>query len=216
MKHDRCSWVFKVTQDMKQSSQEAKPPAPDYNKIAKLCHMSYLKGRCLQNKHTVVYCFFVVTCMLFCLLLCVCVVCVVCVCVEVSHPAAPWSGTFRHSKSGCCRLPPRSFTWLMLLGRKGRVVLLDEGCLCLWCCEFLWLATWLAFFRPPFWWATAEEEIWIGYAGSTSMNRRQAAVILWDVNAVPGGPGAARDGMLWWVLDVLGRPWVKLFLVGPE
>ena len=22
--------------------------------------------------------------------------------------------------------------------------------------------------------------------------------------------------MFWWVLDALGRPWVKLFLVGPE
>ena len=79
--------------------------------------------------------------------------------VPVSHPAAPWSGTLRQSMSGCRRLPPpRSFSWLMLLGRKGRVELLEEGCLWLWCCEFLWLATWLVFFKPPFWWATAERK----------------------------------------------------------
>lgn len=36
------------------------------------------------------------------------------------------------------------------------------------------------------------------------------------VSAVPGGPGAARDGMFWWVLETLGRLWVKLFLDGPD
>ena len=88
-----------------------------------------------------------------------CVLCVLCVCVcWVSHPAAPWSGTFRQSRLGGGRLPPRSFSWLMLFGRKGRVELPEGGGLWLWCCEFLWLATWLVFFRPPFWWEPVERE----------------------------------------------------------
>lgn len=74
-------------------------------------------------------------------------------CVQASHPAAPWSGTLRQSRFGCWRLPPRSFTWLMLLGRCGRAELWDDGCLWPWCCEFLWL-----FLMPPFWWATAERK----------------------------------------------------------
>lgn len=138
----------------------------------------------------------------------------------VSHPAAPCSGTFRQSRFGCGRLLPRSFTWLMLLGRKGRAALLDEGCLWVWCCVFLWLAAWLVFFRPPFWWATAEKK------KKKKMKRctgewfccvEMVQDKLWDsdVAAAPGGPGAARDGMLWWVLD-MERPWVMFFLVGPE
>lgn len=81
--------------------------------------------------------------------------CFVCV---VSHPAAPWSGTLRQSRFGCCRLPPRSLCWLMLLGRWGCDEFTDEWCRWLWCCEFLWLAMWLVFFKPPFWWATAKEK----------------------------------------------------------
>lgn len=80
------------------------------------------------------------------------------VCVVSSHPAAPWSGTLRKSMLGCwgaCLLP-LSLSWLTLVGRNGRAVFPDVGLWLLWCCEFLWLAAWFAFFRPPFWWTASE------------------------------------------------------------
>lgn len=141
----------------------------------------------------------------------------VCVCVcWAPHPAAPWSGTFRQSRLGCCRLPPRCFCGWMLAGRKGRVALpACEGFRWLWWCEFLWLAKWLVFLRPPFWWATAGKmTVFTLLTGSRRACRWNPAI--WSVRKLPGGPGAARCGVFWWVLEPLERLWLKLFLVGPE
>ena len=130
---DRCSWVFKVTHDIK-IIQRGQITLGD-NRTAKLL-------RYPNPWSAVIYS---------------CIHCVLCTfSVSVSHPAAPCSGTLRQSRFGCGRLPPLSFSWLTLLGRKGRVALPPEGCLWLWCCAFLWLATWFVFLMPPFWWATAE------------------------------------------------------------
>lgn len=59
--------------------------------------------------------------------------------------------------------------------------------------------------RCAAWWFCITENLHAQKASCTNI-----------VHAVPGGPGAARDGMLWCVLDVLERLWVKLFLVGPD
>ncbi len=132
-----------------------------------------------------------------------------------SHPAAPWSGTLRKSRLVCwgaCLLP-LSLSWLTLVGKNGWAVFPDVGLWLLWCCEFLWLAAWFAFFSPPFWWATPEEH--------TSLRTFEQIHIDWGnekirkVN-VPGGPGATRVGVWWCVLDMSGRLWVTPCLVGPE
>lgn len=46
--------------------------------------------------------------------------------------------------------------------------------------------------------------------------RKRPAWILRLWGALPGGPGADRDGIFWCILDALERPWLKLFRVGPE